>query len=125
MAVIREYHPPRAKQPRVIGAFPMPDGSRRPFKGHTVAEVTQKWKLACDAMEVMLQRKAARRLQMADYSRRRREALKAHGVCQDCGREDAEPGRTLCWSCRLFHNQVRSGARPAPPSPYRDGRRAS
>ncbi|MDE6735605.1 MAG: hypothetical protein K2J64_09095 [Desulfovibrio sp.] len=60
MAVIREYNPPGAKRPRVIGTFPMPDGSRRPFEGHTVAEVTQKWELAKEEMAAKMQRKAAR-----------------------------------------------------------------
>ena len=124
MAVIREYHPPRAKLPRVIGTFPMPDGSRRPFKGHTVAEVTQKWELAREEMTAKMQRKAARIHQIAEYNRRRRETLKAHGICQDCGKEDAEPGRTLCWRCRLYRNQRRSGARQPPLSPYKNGRRA-
>ena len=124
MAVIREYLPPRARRPRIIGTFPMPDGSSRAFKGHTMAEVTAKWEDAWDAMQVKLVLTPSRRLQMADYSRRRREALRAHGICQCCGREDAEPGRTLCWACRLYNNQRRSGARPAPRSPYRDGRRA-
>lgn len=71
-----------------------------------------------------MQRKAARIHQISEYNLKRRELLAAHGICQACGREDAEPGRTLCWSCRLFHNQARSGSRTAPPSPYRDGRRA-
>ena len=124
MAVIREYHPPRAKQPRVIGTFPMPDGSRRPFKGHTVSEVTQKWRLAKEEMKAKMCRKAARIRQISEYNRRRREVLALHGICQDCGREDAEPGRTLCWRCRLYRNQRRSGAQTAPLSPCRNGRRA-
>lgn len=124
MAVIREYKPPRAKLPRVIGSLPMPDGSHKPFKGHTVSEVTQKWERAKEEMAAKMQRKAARIRQISEYNRRRREVLAAHGICQDCGREDAEPGRTLCWRCRLYRNQRRSGARTAPASPYRDGRRA-
>lgn len=124
MAVIHEYMPPRAKRPRIIGTFPMPDGSRKRFKGLSMAEVTQKWKLASDAMEVILYRKAARIRHISEYNRRRREVLAAHGICQDCGKEDAEPGRTLCWRCRLYRNQRRSGARSAPLSSYKDGRRA-
>lgn len=124
MAVIHEYLPPRARRPRIIGTFPMPDGSRRAFKGHSVAEVTQKWQRAKEEMEAKMRRKAARIRQICEYNRRRREVLAAHGICQDCGREDAEPGRTLCWRCRLYRNQRRSGARSAPLSPYRNGRRA-
>lgn len=124
MAVIRKYTSGTAKQPRFIGAIPMPDGSTRRFKGHTVAEVRQRWERACEKMLAKMQRKAARIHQISEYNRKRRELLAAHGICQNCGREDAEPGRTLCWSCRLYHNQARSGARSAPPSPYRDGRRA-
>lgn len=124
MAVICEYLPPRARRPRVIGTFPMPDGSDRSFKGRSVTEVTRKWEAARDAMQVKLARKAARIHQISEYNRKRHELLAAHGICQNCGREDAEPGKTLCWPCRLSHNQARSGARTAPHSPYRDGRRA-
>ena len=124
MAVIREYNPPRAKRRRIIGFISMPDGSVKKFKGHEMSEVRQHYEHAKAKMEAQMQRKAARRLQMEDYSRRRRERLAAHGICQDCGREDTEPGRTLCWACRLYRNQRRSGARQAPLSPYKSGRRA-
>ena len=124
MAVIREYLPPRAKRTRVIGTVVMPDGTCRRFKGHDHAEVRQCAERAIEKMQAMLQRKAARIHQISEYNRKRRELLAAHGICQNCGREDAEPGRTLCWSCRLYRNQSRSGARTAPPSPYKDGRRA-
>lgn len=124
MAVIHEYLPPRARRPRIIGTFPMPDGSRRTFRGPDAAAVVQKWERAKEEMAAKMRRKAARRIQMADYAHRRREVLAAHGICQDCGKEDAEPGRTLCWRCRLYRNQRRSGARTAPLSPYGNGRRA-
>ncbi len=124
MAVIREYRPPRAKLPRVIGTVVMPDGTCRKFKGHDHAEVRQRAERAIEKMQAMLRRKAARIHQISEYNRKRRELLAAHGTCQDCGREDAEPGRTLCWSCRLYRNQSRSGARTAPPSPCKNGRRA-
>lgn len=124
MAVIREYRPPRAKRPRVIGTVVMPDGTYRRFKGHDHAEVRQRAERAIKEMKAKMQRKAARIYQISEYNRKRRELLAAHGICQDCGREDAEPGRTLCWRCRLYRNQRHSGARSAPPSPYKDGRRA-
>lgn len=124
MAVIREYRPPRARQPRFIGVIPMPDGSTGRFKGRDAAEVRQRWERACEEMRARMRRKAARIHQISEYNRKRRELLAAHGICQACGKEDAEPGRTLCWSCRLYHNQARSGARTAPLSPLRNGRRA-
>lgn len=33
------------------------------------------------------------------YQRRRKAALKAAGLCQDCGQVDAKEGRTLCQRC--------------------------
>lgn len=124
MAVIRLYTSPTAKRPRFIGTLPMPDGSHRRFKGHDAAEVCQRWEAACEAMKATMQRKAAKRIYMRDYASLRRETLAAHGICQNCGQADSEPGRTLCWRCRLYRNQRRSGAQSAPRIPYKDGRRA-
>ncbi|MBD5627511.1 MAG: hypothetical protein HDQ90_08570 [Desulfovibrio sp.] len=124
MAVIREYNPPRAKRRRIIGFISMPDGSVKKFKGHEMSEVRQRYERAKAKMEAQMERKAARIHQIAEYNRQRREVLSAHGICQDCGREDAEPGRILCWACRLYRNQRRSGAQQAPLSPYKNGLRA-
>lgn len=124
MAVIREYRPQHAKRRRIIGFIPMPDGTVKAFKGHEMSEVRQRYEHAKAEMEAKMRRKAARRLQMADCSRRRRQALAAHGICQACGAEDAEPGYSQCRACRLYNNQRRSGARSAPLTPYRNGRRA-
>lgn len=125
MAVIHQLSPGSARKERFTwrGA-PMPDGSHRTFRGPDANAVVQKWERATKEMEAKMQRKAARIHQISEYNRKRRELLAAHGICQDCGREDAERGRTLCWRCRLYRNQRRSGARSAPPSPYKDGRRA-
>ena len=60
---------------------------------------------------------------MAEYSRERRALLAAHGLCQCCGKEDAEAGYTQCRSCHIYNNQRRSGAQNAPLSPYKNGRR--
>ena len=38
---------------------------------------------------------------------------KERGICQRCRNEPAEPGRSLCWACRLDNNQRRSGAQQA------------
>lgn len=65
----------------------------------------------------------AHRAKRRVYMRERYAALKARGVCVRCGRADAISGTTLCWSCRLWNNQRRSGAASAPRGPYRDGRR--
>ena len=124
MAVIHQLSPASARKPRFTGLLPMPDGSRRTFCGPDAHAVVEKWERARAEMEAKMQRKAARRLQMADYARRRREVLAAHGICQACGAADAEPGFTQCRACRLYNNQRRSGARTAPLSPYRNGRRA-
>lgn len=124
MAVIHQLSQESARKERVTGFLPMPDGSRRTFRGPDAHAVVQQWERAKEVMEAKMRRKAARRLQMADYSRRRRETLKAHGICQCCGVEDAEPGFTQCRGCRLYNNQRRSSARSAPLSPYRNGRRA-
>lgn len=124
MAVIHQLSPASARKPRFTGLLPMPDGSRRTFRGPDAAAVVQKWERAKEEMKAKMQRKAARIRHISEYNRRRREVLAAHGICQDCGREDAEPGRTLCWGCRLYRNQRRSGARSAPLSPYGNGRRA-
>lgn len=123
MAVVIQFKPPRARQPRYIGIMPMPDGSSRKFKGHDAAEVARRWQDACESMRTRMERTAARRHQMAEYSRLRRQTLKEHGICQCCGVEDTEPGYVQCAACRLYNNQRRSGARTAPLSPYRDGRR--
>lgn len=124
MAVIHQLSPANASRPRFAGLLPMPDGSSRTFRGPDARTVVQKWERAREEMEAKMARKAARILQICEYNRRRRETLRAHGICQDCGKEDAEPGRTLCWKCRLYRNQRRSGVRTAPLSPYKNRRRA-
>lgn len=65
--------------------------------------------------------KVYRLWRMAEYSRERRAMLAAHGLCQCCGKEDAEAGYTQCRACRLYNNQRRSGAQSAPLSPYKNG----
>lgn len=44
------------------------------------------------------------------YGRERYAFYKTHGICVRCGQADAEPGRIYCTACRLYHNQLRSGA---------------
>lgn len=61
----------------------------------------------------------------AQYMRERYTILKEHGICVRCGKASAVPGATLCWACRLWNNQRRSGSASAPKSPYEDGRRSS
>ena len=127
MAVIHQLSPASPREDRFIWlAVPMPDGSRRTIRGPDAHAVVQAWLCAKKEIQALMPmlRKTARRLQMADYSRRRRATLKAHGICQCCGVEDAEPGFTQCRACRLYNNQRRSGARTAPLSPYKNGRRA-
>lgn len=43
------------------------------------------------------------------YSKELYEKRKALGVCTRCGRELALNGYVLCWECRLWSNQIRSG----------------
>ena len=123
MSVIHQLSPKNARRPRFTWLHaPMPDGSTRTFRGPDAPTIRQKWERACAEMEVAMARKAARRLYLRDYAQKRREALASHGICQDCGTADAEPGATLCWACRLYRNQRRSGARTAPLSMYKNGR---
>lgn len=46
------------------------------------------------------------------HLKRRRDLLRAFGVCIVCGKHDAKPGHTACWSC-LENNRVRSAGRRA------------
>lgn len=52
-----------------------------------------------------------RKKRAREYKRQERAARVALGVCTFCGREDAEPGKKMCWACRLYVNQKRSGAK--------------
>lgn len=61
MAVILQFRPPRARQPRFMGTLPMPDGSCRRFKGHDAAEVTRRWQDACESMRARMQRRSGAR----------------------------------------------------------------
>lgn len=42
-------------------------------------------------------------------SRELRQWRKENGYCVMCGKEKSETGRTLCWQCRMWNNQRRSG----------------
>lgn len=53
------------------------------------------------------------RTQKAAYQRERYATLREHGLCVRC-KQPAQPGKALCWSCQLYNNQRRSGARQAP-----------
>lgn len=53
---------------------------------------------------------AERRKKNRIRQRERRDYLKAHGICVQCGKADAVPGETLCSECKLMRNQWRSGA---------------
>ena len=44
-------------------------------------------------------RKAARKA--------RYELRKAYGICVQCGKDDALPGKVLCWRCRLWQHDRR------------------
>lgn len=50
------------------------------------------------------------RLQLRASLKRRRERLKASGLCVDCGMEDVKPGKTLCLKC-LIDRQLREETR--------------
>lgn len=50
-----------------------------------------------------------KRARLAEEQREIRAFRKAHGLCQRCGKAEALPGITLCQTCRLDHNQSRSG----------------
>ena len=63
------------------------------------------------------------RARNAAYMRERYQALRSAGICVRCKNAEAIPGMSLCWACRLYNNQRRSGANTAPKSPYSDGRR--
>ena len=43
------------------------------------------------------------------YNKELYETRKALGICARCGKEPALKGYVLCWSCRLWSNQIRSG----------------
>lgn len=62
---------------------------------------------------VCLRRDSQRRY-MRIYTAETKAWCKERGICQRCRKEPAEPGRVLCWSCRLNNNQRRSGAQQAP-----------
>ncbi len=49
----------------------------------------------------------------AAQHRQRYATLREHGLCVRC-KQPAQPGKVLCWSCQLYNNQRRSGARQAP-----------
>ena len=66
-------------------------------------------------------RQLERRRMKAEEARKRYHALRAHGLCVRCKADS--PTHSLCDSCRLWFNQHRSGARSAPRTPYKDGRR--
>lgn len=51
---------------------------------------------------------------LRSYAAETKAWCKERGICQRCRKEPAEPGRVLCWSCRLHNNQRRSGAQQAP-----------
>lgn len=38
--------------------------------------------------------------------RKRRDRLKAEGLCLNCGRQPPRPNRTLCMQCAVGHSQV-------------------
>lgn len=60
-----------------------------------------------------MSRREALRTQRAAYHRQRYATLREHGLCVRCKRP-TQHGMALCWSCQLYHNQRRSGARQAP-----------
>ena len=60
-----------------------------------------------------MNRREALRAQRAAYQRERYATLREHGLCVRC-KQPAKPGMALCWSCQLYNNQRRSGARQAP-----------
>ena len=62
---------------------------------------------------MMRNRREVLRAQKAAYQRERYHLLSDHGLCVRC-KQPAQPGMTLCWACRLYNNQRRSGARQAP-----------
>lgn len=56
------------------------------------------------------------------YAKRERKAakhsqryvtLREHGLCVCC-KQPTQHGMALCWSCQLYNNQRRSGARQTP-----------
>lgn len=53
-------------------------------------------------------------VRMREYYAGTQAWCKERGLCQRCRKEPAEPGRSLCWSCRMDNNQRRSGAQQAP-----------
>lgn len=56
---------------------------------------------------------AKERHKKAAVRRERYHLLSDNGLCVRC-KQPAQPGMTLCWSCQLYNNQRRSGARQAP-----------
>lgn len=55
----------------------------------------------------------AKRERKAAYHRQRYATLREHGLCVRC-KQPTQHGMALCWSCQLYNNQRRSGARQAP-----------
>ena len=56
----------------------------------------------------------AKRKRAASRQRGRYHHLQTYAVCARCGENYAIPGQTLCVTCALYHNQMRSGAQQAP-----------
>lgn len=65
-----------------------------------------------DAAAVL--RRDKRRGYMRSYAAETYIWRRERGLCGLCGEAPAEPGRSLCWACRLDNNQRRSGAQQAP-----------
>lgn len=53
---------------------------------------------------------AAKRDMAASLQRGRYHHLQSYALCVRCGANYAVPGQTLCIECKLYHNQMRSGA---------------
>ena len=51
-----------------------------------------------------------RRAKAAARKRERYHSLRAHGLCVRCKENAALPGETMCMDCKLYNNQMRSGA---------------
>lgn len=61
--------------------------------------------------QARLERTKEKRAKLAQYYKKRREQLKAEGVCQLCATDKAISGQCLCDKCREIHNLKRRGVK--------------